>query len=189
MNANKTRIDKWDKELILYCKSRSTTEAGLREIFARRVAMEIEHVQWPDIFHHFLELTEAFNLCSLVYLVDNLSPSKMWQYSDVVSNYTNAGRVFNVLISVIRNTEVAKFPGWNDEPLYKSQPDKIGHWWTRTVAKDKTHDWCVVRIFMALSGEFLFEADCDGNCMEVAKGCSGSDWHTEWSGPIAEPLE
>lgn len=114
-------LDHWDYQVITYLKkSEKPSIKGLKEIWAKRVCMDVQHIHLSYIVEHFLVLVERLKLASLPDLVKRSSPTERWKFGHISEEgkdqYDSDFHIIwmNVLAGVLYMAYVDDLPGYRE---------------------------------------------------------------------------
>lgn len=114
-------LDEWDIRIIRYLKrTENPTLAGVMDIYAERCGMEVRYIGTQHLAMYLLNIVDTLKLANVSILVQGAHPDRLWQYGGYGVDVT-AGTVdeywfgwFVQLCSILRNTDVARLPGYHD---------------------------------------------------------------------------
>lgn len=111
------KFDEWDYKLISYVKSRDTSVAGLRKLWAERCAIDDEYPaldQW--IVRRMAEIVEECKLISLPDAIVAAHPSNEWRYglNTIDCQGSHLSMWLKVLSSRIANALISELPGYGE---------------------------------------------------------------------------
>jgi hypothetical protein len=120
------KLDKWDFELILLCKTCSATMEQAKEIWSRRCAIDAGLI---NTYHLLSRMVDILLLSGqdlrLMEMIADASPENVWKFSTVARRKEDLGAInatdangtyflnwFRVFASRIALTEVWRLPGY-----------------------------------------------------------------------------
>lgn len=119
----KDTICDYDLLLIRQCKKNNTSIDILRKIISKRNALSYNYVTKADVVYFLTKIVLDYELIRnmVEFITVDLNPKKWW--GDTELSYQD--NLIEQLISVISNTEVAKFPRYPRSAWFRNKyPEK-----------------------------------------------------------------
>jgi hypothetical protein len=125
-------LDKYDNELIAYLKQTTPlTIKGLKEIYAKRVEINVEYIHTHYIATHFLHIIQELNLTTLENFAVKASPDCSWIYNifkDAPASGDYWTGILSVASSILMMTKVDRLPGYISITLIEPELKKPEEW-------------------------------------------------------------
>ena len=110
------QLDSFDLQLITHFKRDEWTIDSVKQIWAKRCAIDVEYVHLENINHRLLELVNQLQLLkndyTFIEFVNSLDPAKNWRYAPPNESVKDFHSIlFTRLACLLTNTETRKIPG------------------------------------------------------------------------------
>ena len=115
----KAHFDKWDKKLVMLCKSNNQGIDDIYQLWAKRNAVDVSNVDPKYIVEAMLEIWTAYDhnvnpdrsvAWDIMQLVDDIQPANMWKFGRGKSSTNLYENFIVVLASRLRLMDVQHIP-------------------------------------------------------------------------------